>query len=165
MTEKRRPGRPSRYADSLVNTICLRIAGGESLRRICAEEGMPDKATVLRWLMDNRHARFRRRYGLAREAQADALADEVVDIADAAQDRDDAAVAKLRIDARKWVAAKLKPKKYGDRLDLRGSLGFHHEEALLALDSDDGDGGDEPARRGVDRSTGRGDPGPGDGDA
>ena len=139
MTEKRNPGRPSRYSDGLVNRICLRIAGGESLRRICGEDDMPDKATVLRWLLDSRHGAFRRRYGIARETQADAFADENVDIADSARDREDAAIAKLRIDARKWVAAKLKPKRYGDKLDVRGSLGFHHEDALLALEDGGGD--------------------------
>ncbi len=126
MSEKRNPGRPSRYSDGLVNRICLRIAGGESLRRICGEDDMPDKATVLRWLLDSRHAAFRRRYGIARETQADAFADEIVDIADSASGREDAAVAKLRIDARKWVAAKLKPKRYGERQHIEHTGNLSH---------------------------------------
>ena len=30
---------------------------------------------------------------------------------------------KLRVDTRKWVASKLKPKKYGDKLTLDGAVG------------------------------------------
>ena len=134
MTNRRRPGRPSKYSGRLVREICLRIACGDSLRAVCEDDRMPHKATVLRWLLDPRRDDFRRRYAAAREAQADALADELVDIADAARDRDEAAVAKLRIEARKWVAAKLRPRKYGDKLDLSGSVDVRHEDALLALD-------------------------------
>jgi hypothetical protein len=57
----------------------------------------------------------------ARAAQAECLADELVEIADEVQDTDDMVkvqAAKLRIDTRKWVASKLLPKKYGERVDM-----------------------------------------------
>lgn len=67
-------------------------------------------------------------YARAREDQADTLADEIVEIADdgtndtylnsdgiALTNQDVIARSKLRVDARKWIAAKLKPRKYGDR--------------------------------------------------
>lgn len=84
---------------------------------------------------------FVEQYARAREEQADTYADEIVAIADEPPDLvekrnedgetvevalDSAAIARqrLRIDARKWVASKLKPKKYGDKVDvgLSGSV-------------------------------------------
>ena len=56
----------------------------------------------------------RQQYARAKEKAADKLADEIVEIADNATPQD-AHVARLKVDARKWVAAKLLPKKYGDR--------------------------------------------------
>lgn len=123
-------GRPSDYSPELANAICLRLADGESLRSICRSEEMPDKSTVFRWL--DVHPVFCDQYARAREAQADALADEILEIADDARndwmqrnhEDDPGWVAngehvqrsRLRIDTRKWIASKLKPKKYGERL-------------------------------------------------
>lgn len=123
-------GRPSTYSDGLADNICERLSNGESLRAICSEDDMPDKSTVFRWLAANE--RFRDQYARAREAQADALFDDVLDIADNARNdwmerrgEDDAGWvangehiqrSKLRIDARKWMAGKLAPKKYGEKL-------------------------------------------------
>jgi len=48
--------------------------------------------------------------------QADYLFDECLDIADGAKDLVEIQRARLRIDARKWMAGKLAPKKYGDKV-------------------------------------------------
>jgi len=114
------------YTPEIGDKICERLADGESLRKICASDDMPNKATVFRWLAGN--ATFRDQYACAREVQADTLADEIVDIADDGSndymeteqggvkyDGDAVARSKLRVDARKWVASKLKPKVYGDK--------------------------------------------------
>lgn len=84
---------------------------------------MPSKATVFRWLANDKI--FQDQYIRAREAQADTLADEIIDIADdGANDYmgedekyngDAVARSKLRVDARKWIASKLKPKVYGEK--------------------------------------------------
>jgi hypothetical protein len=58
-------GRPSAYTPEIVDMICERLMDGESLRPICASAGMPDKATVFRWLAC--HKEFRGLYGWARE--------------------------------------------------------------------------------------------------
>lgn len=125
---KQKRGRPSAYSDNLALTICERIANGESLRRICLDEDMPNKGMVFRWLDTNEV--FRDQYARAREHQADALFDECLDIADEVvndsyidangNDRtDNEAIqrSKLRIDTRKWIAGKLRPKVYGDKQD------------------------------------------------
>lgn len=104
-------GRPSLYSEELAAHICSEIAEGRSLRAICRDDGMPHMASVFRWLKSEEG--FSEQYAHAREAQADSLADEIVDIAD---NEEDAAKARVRVDARKWVASKLKPKRYGDKV-------------------------------------------------
>ena len=54
--------------------------GGESLRTICADKGMPNRSTVFRWIEAD--GAFRARYVLAMDARADALAEEILAIAD-----------------------------------------------------------------------------------
>lgn len=46
-------GRPSAFTQAVADLICERIADGESLRLICADGGMSNKATVFRWLGDD----------------------------------------------------------------------------------------------------------------
>ncbi len=96
-------------------------------------------------------------YARAKEAQADFMADEILDISDNCADEPlivdgeqlvingklirvvtSASVnhARLRVDARKWVAAKLRPRKYGDKLELsndpeRPLQGMTMEELIL----------------------------------
>ncbi len=121
-------GRPSSYTDEIADRICERLADGESLRRICRDDGYPDKATVFRWLGVN--PTFRDQYARSREAQADALFDEILDIADDGTndtyiddngkprvDQDVIARSRLRVDVRKWMAGKLRPKVYGEKQD------------------------------------------------
>jgi hypothetical protein len=103
-------GRPSRYSDEIADTIINGLASGLSLRKICRADEMPDRETVFRWI--ETRPDFAAKYARAREFQAEANAEEIIDIAD---DEDDPAKARVRIDARKWVASKLLPKKYGDK--------------------------------------------------
>jgi frataxin-like iron-binding protein CyaY len=121
-------GRPSGYTQEIGDSICDRLAEGESLRSICRDDAMPAMSTVFRWLATDES--FAEQYARAREEQADALADEIVAIADEsdvatkvdgeqvtlALDATAIARNRLRVDARKWVAAKLKPRKYGDKI-------------------------------------------------
>lgn len=120
-------GRPADYNQEIADLICERLADGESLRQICADDGMPNRATVFRWL--GIYKEFSDQYARAREEQAEALADEIVAIADdktgdlrfdaegnEIPDKEFIARSRLRVDARKWVASKLKPKKYGDKI-------------------------------------------------
>lgn len=141
-------GRPSDYNEQIADAICERLAEGESLRSICADEGMPSKAAVFRWL--GKHKAFSDQYARAREEQAEAFADEMVAISDeretkivmAGEDEavvvfDATAVARnrLRVDTRKWVASKLKPKKYGDRMDSTvTNVTLTHEQWLAGLE-------------------------------
>lgn len=118
-------GRPTLYSEELAKRICTLLAEGKSLRTICLADDMPDKSTVFDWL--RKYPGFADHYAHAKEASADALMEEIVDIADSAEeaivgdDKSDGArvqAIKLRVDARKWAASKLKPKKYGDKMDV-----------------------------------------------
>jgi len=111
-------GRSTDYTPELGDEICARITNGESLRKICSDENMPATQTIFCWI--RAHETFHDQYAQARDEQADTYADEITQIADDANSKDSAAVnkARLQVDARKWVAAKLKPRKYGDRVDV-----------------------------------------------
>ena len=121
---KRKIGRPTDYTKDMADKICEKIANGRSLRSICAEDGMPPMKTIYRWLEANEE--FRHQYARARDKQADYFAEEIIEIADSAE-AESAAVskAKLQIDARKWAASKIAPKKYGDKqeIDVKSSDG------------------------------------------
>lgn len=107
-------GRPSSYQKPVGDEICNRIASGEPLTKICLEDDMPNITTVFRWI--NSFEAFRAQYVRAREDQADALADQIVQFSDEASlDPNSIAKARLQMEARKWTAGKLRPKKYGDR--------------------------------------------------
>lgn len=125
--------RPTEYSDEVADLICGLLAEGKSLRSILALDGMPNARYVYQWMRE--HPEFGKQYARAREDQADCLADEIQDIADEDPTiaftqlvrngtefdvaKVDSAVEqwrKTRIDARKWIAAKLKPKKYGEKV-------------------------------------------------
>lgn len=92
---------------------------------------MPAKSTVFAWLI--KHPEFVIMYNVAREMQAEALVDEIIEISDDGQrdyakdedgrdrvDYDHISRARLRVDSRKWFASKMRPKKYGEKLELSG---------------------------------------------
>lgn len=121
-------GRPSSYDAEIASKILGEIATTtHSLRTICAQEGMPDAATVYRWLIDNKE--FCDQYAHAKEQQGQLIFEETQEIADTPQigvitiegprgtgvkTADMIEHRKLRVDTRKWMLSKLLPKKYGD---------------------------------------------------
>lgn len=90
------------------------------MRTVCKEENMPCVATIFNWMRTK--PEFLEQYTRAKEESADAMAEEVIDISDdgdydieipqkVARDR-------LRIETRKWLMSKMKPKKYSDKIDV-----------------------------------------------
>lgn len=113
--------RPTLFNESLADDICNKIADGQSLRAICRDEDYPNRSTVFRWLADEANAEFRDQYARAREASADADADDIGHYArEAAEGRIEPAAARAAIDGLKWSAGKRKPKVYGDKMALVG---------------------------------------------
>jgi hypothetical protein len=105
-------GRPSLFTPELAAQICEMLAEGQSLRKICEAPEMPSRSSVLLWLRES--PEFSSQYARAREACADLLAEDIIAIADEAKSKEDAPAIKVRVDARIWVASKLKPKVYGN---------------------------------------------------
>jgi hypothetical protein len=139
---KSKGGRPTKYSEELGNKLCSELALGQSLRTVCKSDDMPCVATVFNWF--KLHEEFLEQYTRAKEESADALTDEMLDIADDASndwmeklDKEEQPMgyqlngdhvqrSRLRIETRKWLASKLKPKKYGEKIqqEISGEVKF-----------------------------------------
>lgn len=112
--------RPSVYNEDLIADLLSRIVEGESLRTICKDESMPAMSTIFKWLAENDE--FSEQYTRAKLEQADTNAEDIQQLAkDVVAKKVDPHAARVAIDAYKWTASKLKPKKYGEKLDLEHS--------------------------------------------
>lgn len=126
-------GRPTDYSQDKAIAICERLVEGESLRSITRDASMPSIKTVYSWLV--KFPEFLKQYEKAREDQIDTFADEMLDIADdgtndyvTKENKDGSEFesvnsehiqrSRLRVDTRKWIAERMKPKKYGPKSDL-----------------------------------------------
>lgn len=119
--------RESLFTQELATLICSRMASGESLRAICRPDEFPAESTVRLWALQDIDG-FSAQYARARELQADALAEEILEISDDSSndyaETDDGPKlnsehvqrSRLRVDSRKWFAGKVAPKKYGDKV-------------------------------------------------
>jgi len=126
VAEKRRPGRPKVFG---IENPCWQIMTeqmslGKSLSTALKAEGMPSYHAVMLMLRNN--PQFRDMYEKAIEDRADRLAEEILELADEPMpDHLEGPMAsawvqqkRMQVDARKWIASKLKPKMYGDRIDV-----------------------------------------------
>lgn len=114
---KNKGGRPTLYNDELSYTICERIVEGDSLRSICKEDDMPAISTVFMWL--DTKPEFLDRYTRAKDNQADTNTEDIQHLAKRVIAGEvEPQAARVAIDAYKWTASKLKPKKYGDKIDM-----------------------------------------------
>lgn len=109
---KPKMGRPTIYSEELITEFLYRIAKGRSVASVCTDDDMPHRATIYEWLAQNPD--FSDRYARASEQRADHYFDEMLDIADRALP-EEVQKAKLQIDTRKWVLARMNPKKYSDK--------------------------------------------------
>lgn len=121
------------YSLDLATKICSEIAKGNSLSSVCKNEGMPEITTCYDWL--RLHDEFTNMYVQACEDRTESDIDEIKSLEDKCLNEikncEDSKIAnaivqayRLKIDTRKWVASKLKARKYGDSLavDHHGSL-------------------------------------------
>jgi hypothetical protein len=129
-----------KFSIELFDKICDEIAvSSVGLLHICEKYGTTSRS-FLRWVRedeekeDSEQLNLRHKYACAREDQAEFLADQIIEIADDSthdtktiqkgeqtievENTEWVNRSKLRVEARKWTASKLKPKKYGDKLDL-----------------------------------------------
>jgi hypothetical protein len=124
--QKHPGGRPVVYGidNPCWQKLCEQISEGKSLSTAIKAEGMPSYQLVM--LMLRNSPEFRTMYEKAVESRADRLAEEIIELADQQiPDGLEGPMAsawvqqkRMQVDARKWVASKLKPKTYGDRIDV-----------------------------------------------
>lgn len=150
MALSKKRGRPPKLDErAKIPEILDQISAGKSLRSICEQEGFPHFVTFLRWVREDE--KLQSEYQIAMELRADVQHEEMFEIAD--DGRNDwmeitnkdgecigwrvngeaVARSKLRLDQRKWSAARMSPKKYGDKVDLNHS----GKVKVVSLDRDD----------------------------
>jgi len=143
-------GRPCEYTQEIADKLCAELAQGVSLRTACKAEDMPSCVTVFSWM--RKFPEFLKQYEKAKAESADYLVEEMLDIADDGTNDwmekhskegenigwqlngEHVQRSRLRLDTRKWVASKLKAKKYGEKLELAGD---QNNPVAIALQSTD----------------------------
>lgn len=120
---KRGRGAPSIYTPELAEEICHRLAQGESLRSICRDEHMPDRGTVLRWVIKPDHP-FAPLYIEAREAGGYADADDISELVQEIRTGTvDEKAGRVMLHGMMWLAERKAPKKHSPRQELTGPEG------------------------------------------
>ena len=124
--------RPSIYEDGILQRVCDGLTEGLSIKQTCEPMDMPRWQEV--YLEMQKDETIRTAIAHAREAQQEFIADDIVEMADLAT-AEDHNVVKLRIWARQWRAAKLAPKKYGEKqvLDVNVDMGKTAAAVLMDL--------------------------------
>lgn len=115
--------------EEIFDRIMEEIINGRSLRTILKDEGMPAPKVFYKWISEDDVKG--KQYARACEHRADSIFDEIIEIADQSeydtstdefgnekQNHEWINRSRLRVDSRKWIASKLAPKKYGDKLDV-----------------------------------------------
>ena len=134
LAEKRGKGRPPIFTPEIEALFLEGIARAISVRALCALHKV-DQTTFFRHLEASEE--FRQQYARAKERCADFMAEEILEIADDSSgdvktvvradgsefetmDAEFVARSRLKVDARKWLAAKLRPKVYGEKIEHSG---------------------------------------------
>ncbi|MHB9161356.1 MAG: terminase small subunit-like protein [Nitrosotalea sp.] len=139
--------KPSTYTPEMGEEICKTVAtSSEGLHALCKKNShWPKYDTVFDWRLQNKD--FREHYAEAKKHQAEHLIEEILTIADDGKndlretqqgrwitDQENINRAKLRIDTRKWIASKLLPHLYGEKVENTTNLNITtHEEWLERL--------------------------------
>jgi hypothetical protein len=129
-TQKHAGGRPSKYTEELGIEICALLASGMPVTKIVLLDHMPSQQTVYTWL--RKHPEFLEMYEIARQDLAHTMANQIQEIIDEKPlqvvdeagnikyDSGSIADKRLRMDGRKWLAAKYLPRVYGERTVVAG---------------------------------------------
>lgn len=131
-----KPPYSEKQKTEIMDRICEYISNGESLRQALEYHDMPTMSTFYTWIdpkesdsdvVKELKANRAKQYARATKERADALVDQMLEIAD--DNKLDVSVdadgkwnvsgevvqrSKLRVDTRKWIAARMNPKKYGE---------------------------------------------------
>ncbi|EHL31828.1 terminase small subunit-like protein [Legionella drancourtii] len=140
-------GRPTKYNSELAEEICNVIASTSKGTKVLCKENMhwPCQDTLFAWL--KKYPEFSEQYAQAKICQIELLIDEILEIADDESndcfiDEDGKPVsnnsvvnrARLKIDTRKWLASKLVPKVYGNKIGIESDSSMSEELRKLSAD-------------------------------
>lgn len=123
--------RPTVMTQEVRETICEKLAAGESLRSICREDDMPAVSTVLLAVVQDRDG-FSEQYMQARTAGGFSHADRIIDTVDRVSTGEiDPQSARAMLDGLKWAAERMAPKSHSNRQEIDhqssdGSMGPTH---------------------------------------
>lgn len=106
------------YSRSEADRVCALLATGISLRTIHKDHMGPAPSTFLDWVREH-HEDLAEQYTRALQDRHEILGDAILDVAD--DPTIDPQDKRIRVDARKWILARMLPKKYGDRRALEVS--------------------------------------------
>lgn len=129
------------YSIELAEEICSKLATSTSgiAKLISENKHWPHKQTIFEWRI--KHKEFGEMYDTAKRNQIEALIDEIIEISDdiendkimndkghLVQNTEYIARSRLRVDTRKWLAAKLAPKIYGEKTESKVEHVVTHED-------------------------------------
>lgn len=150
--------KPFEFDQAAADAMCELFAMGWSLRRVI-EHGndefpdirFPKMNTFFKWIRDNDD--FEKQYARAKQEGTDAMAEELLDISDDGKndwmeiwDKEGKNIvgwkvngeavqrSKLRADTRKWLMSKMKPKKYGDKIDVTSGGKRLEQQPIIVSD-------------------------------
>lgn len=118
----------------------VRIAEGESMYTVCADEHMPARTTTYKAISADSNMRVE--YETAMEHQADKRAEQIVELSLQAKQRaamgastEEINAIKLVINSLQWVASRINPKKWGDKqsIDLDAKVALTEPQVDMRL--------------------------------
>lgn len=104
------------YRQDALSYLCERVAMGDSLPDICADDLMPDLRQVMRWLANDES--FKTQFIEAQRLRALIESARMQDIADGVDELEEVPRSKLRVDTLKWRLSKYHPETFGDRIEV-----------------------------------------------
>lgn len=134
-------GRPAIFERAVFDEVCHRISSGETLRGVCrSDEKYPAPSSIRRWVVLDEPKGVAEQYARARESCIHEMIDDTIEIADDttrdtitktgkdgaeydAPDNEWIQRSRLRVDTRKWLASKICPKLYGEKVAVTGEEG------------------------------------------
>jgi hypothetical protein len=132
MAKETKKARPRKFTPEIEAELLERLALGETVSQICAEEKFPVHSYVFEKAAQDTD--FGDKYVRAREIGYLKMAEEILEIADDGRndwmtkrvggeeirvvDREAVERSKIRLDTRKWLLSKALPKVFGDKLDV-----------------------------------------------
>lgn len=139
---------PPRIKQEVFDEFLKRIET-RSVRDVCSDDDMPAQSSVYDKLLED--TAFAEKYARATERRADHMFDEMLEIADDGSNdwmerqeeqslgwRENGEAlnrSRLRVDTRKWILARMQPRKYGDKMDVNttGSISINLGEHVTKL--------------------------------